>query len=291
MDDLAAARNLVTASVASQRITSPEQRETPPAPAGTTLAALLLADGRFPAGGHAHSAGAEAACADGRVVDEPSLAAFVEGRLRTAGLVDAALAAATTLALARCTAEAEVRGALVTLDAEADARIVAPPLRTASRRLGRQLVRVAGRCWPDSTLAIATAVLPDGAHQPVALGAVGVAAGLDAGAIATLCVHHTVTTPAQAAVRLLGLDPFGVAALTARLAPLAAAVAADATTAAHHAVADVAAVGAVTPGGADDVPAGGAWLAGLAGLPALSGPLVEIAALDHRTWDVRMFAT
>ncbi|MDP9388377.1 MAG: urease accessory protein UreF, partial [Actinomycetota bacterium] len=49
------------------------------------LSALLLADGRFPAGGHAHSAGVEAAVADGRVGDVASLAAFARGRLWTAG--------------------------------------------------------------------------------------------------------------------------------------------------------------------------------------------------------------
>src|SRR5690606_36594691 len=140
-------------------------------------------------------------------------------------LVDAALAVATTLVLRTCPTGADVRAALAALDAEADARITAPPLRAASRRLGRQLMRVAGRCWPDATLAIVPDALPAGAHQAVAGGALGVAAGLEASAVAALCVHHAVTTPAQAAVRLLGLDPCGVAAITARLAPVAAAVA------------------------------------------------------------------
>ena len=61
---------------------------------------LLLGDGRFPAGGHAHSAGVEAAVADGRVVDEVTLERFVHGRLVTTGLVDAALSAATLRRLA-----------------------------------------------------------------------------------------------------------------------------------------------------------------------------------------------
>ncbi|MGD9797255.1 MAG: urease accessory protein UreF, partial [Acidimicrobiia bacterium] len=59
------------------------------------LAALLLADGRFPMGGHVHSGGVESAVADGRVVDVPTLAAYLLGRLHTTGLTDAALAAAT----------------------------------------------------------------------------------------------------------------------------------------------------------------------------------------------------
>ncbi|MDG4864365.1 urease accessory protein UreF, partial [Streptomyces sp. T-3] len=50
-------------------------------------ALLVLADGRFPAGGHAHSGGAEAAVAAGRITDAASLEEFCRGRLHTAGLV------------------------------------------------------------------------------------------------------------------------------------------------------------------------------------------------------------
>ncbi|MFE7620921.1 urease accessory protein UreF, partial [Streptomyces sp. NPDC057496] len=46
-------------------------------------ALLVLADGRFPAGGHAHSGGAEAAVEQGRVRDAGGLAAFCRGRLHT----------------------------------------------------------------------------------------------------------------------------------------------------------------------------------------------------------------
>ncbi|MGW6776309.1 urease accessory protein UreF, partial [Streptomyces sp. NPDC055037] len=49
-------------------------------------ALLVLADGRFPAGGHAHSGGAEPAVAEGRIRDADSLASFCRGRLHTAGL-------------------------------------------------------------------------------------------------------------------------------------------------------------------------------------------------------------
>ncbi|HSH23287.1 MAG TPA: hypothetical protein VK975_04410, partial [Acidimicrobiales bacterium] len=61
----------------------------------TGAAVLLLADGRFPAGGHAHSGGLEVAAERYRVVDIDTLAAFLRGRLTTAGMVDAAVAAAT----------------------------------------------------------------------------------------------------------------------------------------------------------------------------------------------------
>jgi urease accessory protein len=224
------------------------------------LAALLLADGRFPAGGHVHSGGVEAAVADGRVHDLASLEAFVVGRLGTVGLTEAALTAATVTRLG----DRGVRSVVDELDTEAGARIPVPALRAASRRQGRQLVRVAGRCWPAPVLAALADHRPEGAHLPVALGAVAVAAGLGAPAAAHLSVHHAVSTPALAAVRLLGLDPFAVAGLIARLAGAAGAVA------------DEAVAAAAGP---------------LAALPARTGPVLDVAAADHARWDVRLFAT
>ena len=216
----------------------------------SSLALLLLADGRLPTGGHAHSGGVEAAIVDGRIADVDSLGVFLETRLWTTGLTEAVLAAATC---ARAGAELEA------LDAEAEARIVAAPLRVTSRRLGRQLVRVAGRCWPHPVFA--AFVDP---HQAVALGACGIATGLEVDEVADLAVHHALTTPAQAAVRLLGLDPFAVAALTADLATVAVEVAAVAVASASGPLAD---------------------------LPAPSAPLFEIAAVEHAGRDARLFAT
>ncbi|MGB8940173.1 MAG: urease accessory protein UreF, partial [Streptomyces sp.] len=50
-------------------------------------ALLVLADGRFPAGGHAHSGGAEEAVKAGRITGAASLGEFCRGRLHTTGLV------------------------------------------------------------------------------------------------------------------------------------------------------------------------------------------------------------
>jgi urease accessory protein len=224
------------------------------------LNALLLADARFPAGGHVHSAGIEAAVADGRVRDEADLEAFVRGRLAAAAMVDASIAAAAHHRLSR----PHDAGMLRALEDEAAARIPAPPLREGSRRLGRQLLRVASACWPHPVLDELVAACPAGACYPVALGGVGVAAELDTEAVAQLAAHHAVTVPAQAALRLLGLDPFRVAAITARALRAA----------------DVVVRGAV------DGAAGP-----LEDLPARGEPLVEIAAMHHQRWDVRMFAT
>ncbi|OEV14081.1 hypothetical protein AN218_00785, partial [Streptomyces nanshensis] len=59
------------------------------APAANLASLLVLADGRFPAGSHAHSGGAEAAVQAGRVTDAATLADFCRGRLHTAGLTAA----------------------------------------------------------------------------------------------------------------------------------------------------------------------------------------------------------
>src|SRR5580692_12662158 len=81
-----------------------------PVPGGVvSVAALLLSDSRFPAGGHAHSGGVEAAVTAGTVSDLASLEAFLRGRLRTAGLVAAALAAAACVRAGR-TASATTAG-------------------------------------------------------------------------------------------------------------------------------------------------------------------------------------
>jgi urease accessory protein len=228
------------------------------------LALLTLADGRFPVGGHAHSGGMEAAVVDGRVADEADLEAFVRGRLATTGLVDAALAAATASRLAHPLPAAAALAALAELDGEAGARLAPPAARAASRRLGRQLLRVAGRCWPSPLLDQAVEVAPEGLHQAVALGVTGVAAGLGPGDVARLAVHHAITTPAQAAVRLLGLDPFAVAALPARLVTEAGRVV------------DRALAAAAGP---------------LDELPARAGALLDIAAVEHERRDDRLFAT
>jgi urease accessory protein len=226
----------------------------------TPLTLLLLADGRFPVGGHAHSGGIEAAVMDGRVRDEDDLAAYVRGRLYTTARTEAALAAATVVRLASGGGPTDVAA----IDAEADARIAATPLRTASRRLGRQLLRVAARCWPCPLFQDVWETATEGLHQPVALGVVGAAAGLPATAVATLAVHHALSTPAQAAIRLLGLDPFAVAAALVRLASAAEEVASEAARAAT----------------------GPLW-----DLPAGSGPVCEIAAMEHGTLDARLFVT
>ncbi len=152
--------------------------------------------------------------ARGRVHDLDSLAAFLRGRLATAGMVDTALAAAACARAGHVGDEV----AWAELVVEAEARQPSPALRAAWRVQGRALLRVARHAWPGPVLDGLARALPDGAPHPLVLGACAAAAGLGPGAAAALAAHHSVTGPASAAVRLLGLDPLAVAGVLAGLA-------------------------------------------------------------------------
>lgn len=179
-----------------------------------TLAALTLADARFPGGGHVHSGGVEEAVARGLVHDVADLAALLDGRLRTAGLVAAAFAAAACLAAP--TPAGPTRTAFAELDAELDARTPSPAQRTASRAQGRATLRAARLAWPSPALDALCAVDPRPHHALLAGAVVGADGGTPADA--AQCVGYlAVSGPASAAIRLLGLDPFAVNAVVVGL--------------------------------------------------------------------------
>jgi urease accessory protein len=186
-----------------------------------SLAALTLADARFPGGGHVHSGGLEEAVARGLVTGVADLRPFLAGRLRTTGLVTAAFAAAAVVA-------ANERGASwAELDAELDARTPAAAQRAASRAQGRATLRAARLAWPSPVLddLCAAARRP---HHALLVGAVvGVDGGTPAEA-AQVVGYLAVSGPASAAVRLLGLDPFAVNAAIVALRPALGAVVAQA---------------------------------------------------------------
>ncbi|MGW7516307.1 urease accessory protein UreF [Streptomyces sp. NPDC054796] len=221
----------------------------------SAAALLVLADGRFPAGGHAHSGGAEAAVKAGRITGAADLGTFCRGRLHTSGLVAAALAAAS------CAGVLDP----LTLDEAADARTPSPALRATARKLGRQMTRAARAAWPSPELEALAAARPRGAHQPVVLGLAARAAGLRPLDAAYAAAYESVSGPATAAVRLLSLDPFDATGVLARLAPELDEVAGQAAATARTDDADT--------------------------LPAASAPLLDIAAEDHATWHMRLFAS
>jgi urease accessory protein len=226
-----------------------------------TAALLHLADGRFPAGGHAHSGGMEEAVADGRVRGLGSLESFLRGRLWTVGRADAAVSAAA------CAEAVRPAPDWAGLDAEAAARCPSSSLRWSSRALGRGMLRAAAAAWPGEWEHPLRDAVPDGPLAPVVLGAAGAAAGVTPDGVALVGAHGAVTAPAGAAVRLLGLDPFAVVAVVARLGAEIDAIAAD--------------VAGVVAGIGRD------WAA----LPAGTAPLIEIGAELHAAWEVRLFAS
>ncbi|MEQ4724939.1 urease accessory UreF family protein [Nonomuraea sp. B19D2] len=239
-------------------------------------ALLLLADSRLPAGGHAHSGGAERAVTAGAVHDVPSLARFLRGRLHTAGTVAAALTAAacaqaatSPAALLPPAAPSAAESPWVLLDAEVDARTAAPAQRDASRTQGRLLLRVARRVWPSPVLDELARDVPN-PHHPIALGVAAHAAGATPEEAAMAAAYHAISGPATAAVRLLGLDPVAVHGLLADLTPDLAAVAAEA----HFAAANA-------------HPHAPLW----GELPAYSSPALDLLAEQHARAEVRLFVS
>jgi urease accessory protein len=191
--------------------------------------ALLLADSRFPGGGHAHSGGLEEAAARGLVRTEDDLPAFLRHRLLTAGAL-----AATFAAAAAHGADWSI------LDEELDARTPSAAQRAASRAQGRATARAA-------TLMVAqgderrfrrpprdeSVIRRVGWHHPVVLGGVVGACGGFPGDAALAAAYLAVSGPASASVRLLGLDPLRVNAVVAALGPEVTAVAEAAAATAH----------------------------------------------------------
>ncbi len=225
---------------------------------------VLLGDGRLPTGGHVHSGGLEQARADGRLRDLADLEVLLRRRLRTTGLVVAAIAAAACLR--------PVDHAL--LDVEVDARTPSPAQREASRAQGRGLLRLAAASWPAPSPHVAWSELGRRPHHPVVLGCAAAASGLRPLDAATCAAYLAVSGPAAAAQRLMALDPVAVAALTVRLAPE---------------VDDIAATAVRPP--TRDGEALGDGPSPFTHLPAHSDPLLDLLAQRHDTSKERLFVS
>jgi urease accessory protein len=221
-----------------------------------SAALLLLADGRLPAGGYAHSGGLEAAVAAGLGAD--GVPDFLAGRLHGVAHAEATLAVH-----ARRAAAAGDLALVRHLEAEAEARCLAPPLRDAARRLGRQLLRTALEVWPASTLLVAYRDRGGVTPRPVVHGVVAAAAGLDDAATALAYLHEDAAMVTSAATRLLPVDPAVAARWLAQAGPTI------------EALADAAAADRRVP----------------ERLPAGFAPLVERYATDHDHREDRLFVT
>jgi len=221
-----------------------------------SLPLLLLTDGRFPAGGYAHSAGLEEAVAGGLQID--GVEAFLTGRLRHVALPEAHLAVAANRA-----ARTDNLSALLVLDAEADARCPSAPLRVVARRLGAQLLRTAAIVWPDADLPARYADASIATPRSVAFGVVSAVAGLDARATSEAYLYEDAMTVASAAVRLLPVDSAATAGWIVAAEPLVRRLAREAAVA------------------SDDPRA----------LPGGFAPALELGSLRHAAREGRLFAS
>jgi urease accessory protein len=218
---------------------------------------LLLLDSRSPAGAHGHSGGMEAAVTAGFVAGLEDVEEFCRGRLRTYGGITAGFAAASCRGWWAAWSPEQWRQ----LDAELSARTSSPAARRASRQLGSGLRRLLRASEPEADLGTPWSLCPDPApHHPLVLGAAGALTGASPRIAARAAALGVCSSPASAAVRLLGLDPYAVHAMLAALAPEI------------EAVADVNAEAA-------------------AGLPATSAPAMELLADVHARSEVRLFAS
>jgi urease accessory protein len=211
---------------------------------------LLLADARTPSGGYAHSGGLEAFVDAGGSGCAGSVRGFMSARLRTVGRVEASFAAAAC----RCASVDE----LLSLDVELAARSPAAPLRQASRRLGRGLLRTGAAWFPVDGLIAEYRSASVLSPRPVALGVVARAGGVDALGAARASLYDDAATVAAAAVKLLPLD---AAEATGWVLALGAEIEALATA-------------AVAPE-----------------LPSTATPLLDLRAISHATSERRLFAS
>jgi urease accessory protein len=232
---------------------------------------LLLLDSRAPAGAHHHSGGMEAAVGTGLVTGITGLEDFCRARLRTSGLVAAAFSAASCHIQDRFAERSSVSPPgypeqWASLDAELDARTASEAMRAASRRLGGGLLRLLRSLLPAADLVTpwGRCADPRAPHHPLVLGAGISLAGGSCELAARAAALSACAVPASAAVRLLGLDPFAVQAMLARLAP------------------EIDDCAALARQAADGPPSS---------LPAGGAPALDLLADYHLTAEVRLFAS
>ena len=239
---------------------------------------MVLADGRFPSGGHAHSNGYEAALRSGSPSSRPGLDRYIQARLATSGVADGVLVAAVVERLRRSGSEPDRVIDWEDVDAEVDARLLGPALRARSRSLGRQWLRAGRRLWPnphldrlaDGRFGVAPTngtpgggvAAGDGPHEVVAFGVVAWSAGLDPLRAVMVHLHHLVSGMTTAAIRLKGLDPYELQAVQLAMVPVIEELAVRAESMADQPLAE---------------------------LPAPTGPRFEILSEAHAGWDDRLF--
>lgn len=159
---------------------------------------MLLADARLPSGGHAFSAGVEPALQAGLARAE--VGAFLRSRARTTTLVDAATAVVARRVGLVGAPYAPVERAWA-------ARTPSRAARTASADLGRGLLRLAQRLWPQSPVIVALTTEDATPPRPIVLGAIAAHAGLDAETLVRVAVYDDMAGGVAALLKLEPGDP------------------------------------------------------------------------------------
>jgi urease accessory protein len=168
------------------------------------LGLLQLADSALPIGGYTHSWGLEAAIARGLVHDPETLERWTLRWLRSSlGPLEGVLVVSSCRATrARRTAD------LVELNGIAEASIVPPSTRRASREMGEQLMAL-GATWAwsadrlDALLRPLPADCPGGWHHAVAFGLLGALAGGEPEDVLAAFLHQGALGMVGAGVRAI----------------------------------------------------------------------------------------
>ncbi len=159
---------------------------------------LQIADSALPISGYTHSWGLEAAVGKGLVRDAESLESWTRHWLRlSVGPLEGVLVAAACRS-ARCGDVDQ----LVSLSRVAEASIVAPSIRRASREMGDQLLALA-MTWAWSAKALQSFSLgePSGWYHPVVFGWLGSVADGTPEEVLTAYLHQAVLGMIGAGVR------------------------------------------------------------------------------------------
>jgi urease accessory protein len=169
------------------------------------LCLLQIADSALPISGYTHSWGLEAAIARGQVHDPETLERWTRHWLRSSlGPLEGVLAASGCRS-ARAGKPSEIHE----LNRLADASIIPPSIRRASREMGEQLVAL-GTTWTWCAEGLAPFLEPAREaehstiwHHPVAFGLLGALAGGEPEEVLTAYLHQAVLGMIGAGVRAI----------------------------------------------------------------------------------------
>lgn len=164
---------------------------------------MLLADARLPSGGHAHSAGVEPALRAGMAIED--LPGLLHARASTTSFVDAGAAV-----VARHLALTEQPSTLTRVEHAWEARTIAPAQREAGRLLGRGLLRLGLRLWPESAALVHLESWRPPASRAVVLGVIAAEAGMDPLDLCRVVIYDDAASAAAAVLKLEPRDPASV---------------------------------------------------------------------------------